>query len=79
VDTQYELLHASNATSRKVEGSGLDEVNEFLSIYLIAPAAISPGVHSASNRNEYHKQRNYVSREPVRRADNLPAICEPTV
>jgi hypothetical protein len=34
--------------------------NEFLSIYLILPAALGPGVYSASNRNEYEKQRNNV-------------------
>jgi hypothetical protein len=30
------------------------------SIYLILPAALGPGVYSASNRNEYQKQRNNV-------------------
>jgi hypothetical protein len=39
------------ATSRKVAGSRPDEVNEFFSIYLILPAALGPGVYSASNRN----------------------------
>jgi hypothetical protein len=29
----------------------------FLSIYLILQAALAPGVHSASNRNEYQKRR----------------------
>jgi hypothetical protein len=29
----------------------------FLS-YLILPAALGPGVYSASNRNEYQKQKN---------------------
>jgi hypothetical protein len=33
-------------------------VNEFFSIYLILSAAIGPGVYSASNRNEYQKQKN---------------------
>jgi hypothetical protein len=46
------------ATRRKVARSKPDEVNEFVSIYLILPAALSSGVYSASNRNEYHKQRN---------------------
>jgi hypothetical protein len=45
----------------KVAGSRPDEVN--FSIYLILPAALAPGVHSASNRNEYHKQKNNVSGE----------------
>jgi hypothetical protein len=35
----------------------------FLSIYLILPAALGPGVYSASNRNEYHKHKNNVSGE----------------
>jgi hypothetical protein len=32
----------------------------FFSIYLILPGALGPGVHSASNRNEYQKQKNSV-------------------
>jgi hypothetical protein len=28
------------------------------SMYLILPAALGPGVHSASNKKEYQKQRN---------------------
>jgi hypothetical protein len=54
----------------------------FFSIYLIIPASLGPGVHSASNRNEYQKQRKMFlgSRaRPVRTADNLTAICKPTV
>jgi hypothetical protein len=35
----------------------------FLSIYPILPAAIGPGVYSASNRNEYQKHKNNVSGE----------------
>jgi hypothetical protein len=35
----------------------------FFSIYLILPAALGPGVHSASDRNEYQKQKNHVSGE----------------
>jgi hypothetical protein len=33
------------------------------SIYLILPAALGPGDYSASNRNEYQKQKNNVSEE----------------
>jgi hypothetical protein len=33
-------------------------VNEFFSSYLILPAALGPGVHSASNRNEYQEKKN---------------------
>jgi hypothetical protein len=40
-----------------------DEVNDFLSIYLILPATLGPGVYSALNRNEYQKQRNTGSGE----------------
>jgi hypothetical protein len=51
------------ATRRNVLGSRPDEGNEFSPIYLILPAALGPGVHSASNRNEYQKQKNNVSGE----------------
>jgi hypothetical protein len=30
------------------------------SMYAFLPAALGPGVYSASNRNEYQKQKNYV-------------------
>jgi hypothetical protein len=33
------------------------------SIHLILPAALGPGVYSASNRNQYQKQENNVSGE----------------
>jgi hypothetical protein len=32
-----------------------------LSIYQILPAALGPGVYTASNINEYQKQKNNVS------------------
>jgi hypothetical protein len=35
----------------------------FFSIYLILPAALGPGLYSASNRNEYQKKKNNVSGE----------------
>jgi hypothetical protein len=41
----------------KPEGLRPDEVIEFFSIYLILPAALGPGDYSASNRNEYQKQK----------------------
>jgi hypothetical protein len=50
------------ATSRNVVGSRPDEVNGFFSIYIILPASLGPGAYSASNRNEYQKQKN-VSRK----------------
>jgi hypothetical protein len=49
---------------------------------LILPTTLGPGVHSASNRNEYQKQKRMFLRSkgrPVRTADNLTDICEPTV
>jgi hypothetical protein len=39
-------------TSQKVADSRPDEVIDFL-IHLIPPAVLSPGVYSASNKNEY--------------------------
>jgi hypothetical protein len=44
-------------------GSRLHELNEFFSIYLMLLDALSRGVHSASNKNEYQKQENNVSEE----------------
>jgi hypothetical protein len=41
---------------------------------LILPAALGPGIRSASSRNEYKKHPS-----PVREADNLTAICESIV
>jgi hypothetical protein len=40
-----------------VAGSRPDVVNEFFSIYLILPTVLGPELHSASNRNEYQKQK----------------------
>jgi hypothetical protein len=56
-------------------------VNDF-SIYLTLLAALGAGIYSASNRNEYQKQKIMFLRSrarPVRKADNLTAICEPIV
>jgi hypothetical protein len=39
---------------------------------------MAPGVDSASNRNEY-QEYFWVKGRPVRKADNLTAICEPIV
>jgi hypothetical protein len=38
-------------------------VNEFSSIYSFLPAPLGLGVYSATNRNEYQKQKNNVSGE----------------
>jgi hypothetical protein len=43
------------ATRRKIAGARPDEVI-FFNLALILPAALGPGFHSASNRNEYQKQ-----------------------
>jgi hypothetical protein len=48
----------------EVTGSELDEADESsFSIYLFLPAALGPGVYSASNGNEYQRQENNVSEE----------------
>jgi hypothetical protein len=70
------------ATGQKVADSVPDEDIEFFSIYLILPSALGPKVYSASNRNEYRKQKKMFlgSRaRPVREADNFTAIYEPIV
>jgi hypothetical protein len=51
-------------------------------MYLILPAALGPGVYTASNRNEYQKHKKMFLDSKVlrvRRADNLTTICEPIV
>jgi hypothetical protein len=57
-------------------------MNDFLSIYVILPAAQGPGICSAYNRNERQKQKKKfllsIAR-PALKADNLAAICEPIV
>jgi hypothetical protein len=68
----------------KPEGRGFETVwGEWISsVYLILPAALGPGVYSASNRNEHQKQANNVpgrKTRPVRWADSLATICEPIV
>jgi hypothetical protein len=49
----------------KPEGRGFETRwgEWFLSIYLILPVPIGPGVYSASNRNEYQKHKSNVSGE----------------
>jgi hypothetical protein len=80
--TNYFLLLRHYAANRNVTGSRPDEVNDFLSIYLILPAALVPGVYSAFNSNEYQKQTKMFLRSkalPVHMADKLTAISEPVV
>jgi hypothetical protein len=47
----------SMAISWQVAGLSPNEVIEFFSIYLILPAALGPGVCSASHRHELQKQK----------------------
>jgi hypothetical protein len=43
---------------------GFTRLGEYIfSIYLLLPAALGHGVYSASNRNEYQKQKNNISGE----------------
>jgi hypothetical protein len=46
------------ATSWKDAVLRPDEVIEIFSTYLILQAALGPGVYSASNKNDYQKQKN---------------------
>jgi hypothetical protein len=50
-------------------------------IYLILPAALGPGIYSASNRNEYWKHKNKMllgsKVQLVHGADSLNAVYEP--
>jgi hypothetical protein len=41
----------------------MSQAERSLICYVILQAALGPGVYSASNRNEYQKQKNNVSRE----------------
>jgi hypothetical protein len=36
-------------------------MTEYVSVYLILPSGLDPGVYSASNKNERKKQNNYVT------------------
>jgi hypothetical protein len=51
-------LFAVKALRYKPEGRGFKTRlgERFLSIFLILPAALGPGVHSASNKNEYQRE-----------------------
>jgi hypothetical protein len=69
------------AISREVVSSRPDEVNYFSSIYVVIPATLVSVVYCVSSRNEYQKQKMKFESIglPTRKADNLTAICEPTV
>jgi hypothetical protein len=49
------------------------------SIHLILLVTLGPRVYLASNRNEYQKVFLGSRAHPVRKTDNLTAICEPIV
>jgi hypothetical protein len=60
------------ATSQTVAGSIPDEVIAFSSIFQILPAALGPGVDSASNRNEYRE-----SSQGLKRSRRVRLISSP--
>jgi hypothetical protein len=67
---------------REVAVSRLDKANNYFSIYLFLPAAVGPGVYSASNRmsNRSRKIMFLGSKTwPVSKAESLTAIFEPNV
>jgi hypothetical protein len=80
---QANKLHCFNGPHQSLLTSEVnDKVIHRFAIFCSIPAALGPGVHTASNRNENQNRKMMFlwSRErPVRRADNLTAICEPTV
>jgi hypothetical protein len=69
------------AISRKVTGSIPEEIIDLFSIFLILPAALGAGVYSASNRNEYQKEKKIwgAERGQTLEADIFTAVCEPIV
>jgi hypothetical protein len=74
--------HTALQAYHKSASVPMTRMNVFHLPYLILPAAVGPWVYSASNSNEYQKQRIMFlwSRAPlVREADNLTAIHEPIV
>jgi hypothetical protein len=56
VEALYNKLEGRDFETRKRECF-------FFLIYLILPAALGPGVYSASNRNKYQKGKKNVSGE----------------
>jgi hypothetical protein len=62
----------------KPEGSGFETQwgELIISIYLILPAALGPGVYSATNRNENQKIFVGSRARPVLMADKFVVICE---
>jgi hypothetical protein len=57
-----------------------DEVNGFFNWPNSSSRTMAPGVDPASNRNEYQEYSWWIKGGwPVRKAENLTAICEPIV
>jgi hypothetical protein len=56
-------------------------VTEFCSYYLIIPAALGLGVYSVTEMNTRSRKIMFLGSRArlVRKADNLTAICKPTV
>jgi hypothetical protein len=70
-----------HATRRKVAGLRPDEVNNFY-VSQILPAALGPGIYSASNKcipEEEIKQFLRSRARPMREANNLTVVYEPIV
>jgi hypothetical protein len=65
VKSDYSRRYDEVAGRNKMANYALwDETDVAVSVMrLILPAALGPGVYSASNRNEYQKQKNNVSGE----------------
>jgi hypothetical protein len=63
--SQFHVLCRQSACKINELGCGFETRwgEWFLWVYLILPATLGPGVHSASNRNEYQKHKNNVSGE----------------
>jgi hypothetical protein len=59
-------------------GSRSDEMNYFFSIYLILPAALGPGVYSASSKNQYQKQNFFITLVYLQSVHNTMSKWEET-
>jgi hypothetical protein len=66
-------------TCRKVAGSIPDDVIRFFQFIELFQPHYSPGVDSASNRNEYQECSWEDKERPESKADNLTVICEPII
>jgi hypothetical protein len=72
-------MHVNNAWTERLHCNltkHVRQVPRLTSVFVACEGLLGPDIYSASNRNEYQKQR---VAQPVRRADSLAAICEPIV